>query len=128
MRHKWVLPGGYAAFDSVFYGSGHDEAYRSRRQSDPSFYYYRVGAVVEDPARQSMSHKEAAALLRDRVYGSAAADVRDCIAVNEHAQHALEDFCRSTYGAWVTYIKCLDIAQRAQVTNPGKRALAATPG
>jgi hypothetical protein len=109
LRHRYVLPNGYCAFDRIFHGQGEDEAYRRDRQRDPAYYFYREGG----PAWLDMTHKEAKALVRQGVYAGTAEDRGDCVMVNEHSQHALEDFCRSVYGSWALYLKRLALAQRA---------------
>lgn len=94
LRQKWVEPDGYVAFD-IF-----DHPMQPDRQRDPSYYFIHRG-LRSDVA--PLTHPEAVALVREGVFGSTAVDDGDCVVINEHSQHALEDFCRDVYAAWNLY-------------------------
>src|SRR5947209_5767195 len=83
------------AFESIF-----AEEDRAR---DPSFYISREG---EPSASAMLQFDEVIGLLRDGVLTSTTAAVRHYpsgaryTATNEHAQHAIYDFCQAVYAAW----------------------------
>ncbi|MER9793435.1 hypothetical protein [Mesorhizobium sp. M0213] len=106
LGHEWKVDEGYSAFDAVF----NDREDQGRRSS-PSFYHIATGKEVETDF-DIFSHKEAKKLAAEHVFGSMAA-VRDSgVTINEHAQHAFEDFCHEVYGAWAKYREKLDQVER----------------
>ena len=107
LRHRWKLPDGYSAFESVFTRN------ERGRQTDPSYYMIAKGKEVEDTDWDCMSHREAVALVREGVFGETAEDQGSRVAINEHAEHAMQDFCREVYGAWAKYRDRLQQVERA---------------
>jgi hypothetical protein len=80
LKHPWRPTHGYSAFDSVFN--------RDNRKTDPSYYNIRPGKQV-DTDFDVLSHQEAAALVKDAVFGQLAIMADNCaVGINEHAQHA----------------------------------------
>jgi hypothetical protein len=106
LRHRWVTPDGYCAFDSVFHGEA-DEGSRLQRQIDPAYYHYGPGGGAQ--LFGDMTFAEAQALHREHVFGEFSGNRNGHISVNEHAQHALQDFCREVYAAWKTYQDRIDV-------------------
>jgi hypothetical protein len=127
LRHRWrTNDDGYSAFDSVFHGV-HDhgdersidaaaeakrQEHQRQRQMDPSYYNFAAYMDGVDPDHPFAS-AEAIALMRDAVFERVAEDWGDGrVMINEHAVHAMQDFCSAVYTEWV---KCLDrIAQARQ--------------
>jgi hypothetical protein len=93
-----------SAFQAVF-----DETDRRR---DPSFYF-AYEASRSDGA-DMLHFAEVVALLRDKVLTADMATVANPVSgprqtvTNEHAQHAIIDFCEATYAAWETLQRRLD--------------------
>ncbi len=94
LKHQWVKPDGYSAHAAVF------ERYPDRR-SRPAYYVYRKGTDFNGWG--NVTHAEAVWLVRDNVFPGLMLDDGRGISVNEHAQHALDDFCRDVYGAWAKF-------------------------
>jgi hypothetical protein len=97
-----------SAFESVY-------AYEDRAR-DPSFYFASEG---EPSASAMLRFDEVTGLLRDGVLTSVTAEVR-CrpsgtryTATNEHAQHAIFDFCQAVYAAWDQLQQRLALIERA---------------
>ena len=96
------------AFESIF-----AEEDRAR---DPSFYISREG---EPSASAMLQFDEVIGLLRDGVLTSTTAAVRHYpsgaryTATNEHAQHAIYDFCQAVYAAWDQLQQRLALIERA---------------
>ena len=73
------------------------------RAHDPSFYFASEG---EPSAVDMLRFDEVTGLLRDGVLNPATAAVRRrpsgtrYTSTNEHAQHAVYDFCEAVYAAW----------------------------
>jgi hypothetical protein len=129
LRHRWkVAEPDYSAFQSVFdppfepFGDDPEAEQRDRhaalvrnRRLDPSCYYTPIDGPrsIEAIAGFIFTHPEAVALICDAVFGTAAEDEGSRIVINEHAQHALEDFCQEVYGAWAKYLDRLARIERA---------------
>jgi len=90
LAEKWRTSGGYSAFDSVFSDD--------RRKADPSFYFHRKDSPDGDV--NGVRAREVAALSAAGVLGAHIRDRGESYAVNEHAHHALTDFCSEVYEAW----------------------------
>ena len=92
LRQPWETPDGYTAHRAIFEGDSEE------RRRDPSYYQYRA----DETGRQlSCTYAEAKALCEAGIFGRLwTANGAGDIAVNEHMQHALDDFCRETYEAW----------------------------
>ena len=96
LKHKWIVQAGDTAHQAVFESRG------EQRQCDPSIYHYTAARTTRTPNRYTYS--EIKALCDASVFGSLSNASRDGrVAVNEHMQHALEDFCRETYEAWARF-------------------------
>lgn len=106
LAQEWqaTSPGTGSAFESVF-----EEEYRRR---NPSFYF---ASEDEQSDIDLLRFEEVAGLLRDGVLNHVTAAVRrrpsgaHYTTTNEHAQHAIYDFCEAVYAAWkqlqLAYIK-----------------------
>jgi len=111
LRHRWQLPDGYSAFDATFNNQDQPD-----RPGDPSFCYLRPGDSALYPDWIQFSHAEAVALINERVFGATAAvDKFGRAVINEHTEHALQDFCAETYQAWA---KFQDRARQAETARP----------
>ena len=105
LRHQWLEPDRDSAFEFVFRRD-------PGRQRRPSYYFIRKGSAA-DPDGPGFSYEEALALISEGAFGRVAQDRDTDVCINEHAAHALNDFCRDVYGAWATYRKRLADAERA---------------
>lgn len=92
LKEAWMT-NGYRPFDSVFNIS-------QERREFPSFYFYPEGYKPQGTGLV-FSYSGVAALINSGLLdGIGFTDPLHPIAINEHAQHALEQFCRETYEAW----------------------------
>jgi hypothetical protein len=98
LGHKWRGTSGYSAFDSVI------EDTRDRLHN-PSYYQFSYGRPDDD--NNGMTWRDTKAVIADGVYGANFRVRDEHVAVNEHAQHALTDFCSEVYDAWAKYKKRL---------------------
>src|SRR5690348_10326838 len=89
LKHKWQEADlAYSSFDLVF----NDTNDRGRR-SNTSYYHIRPGKKVETDF-DVLTHDEAIQLVMEGAFGSLAKRQDDgTVTINEHAQHALTDFC-----------------------------------
>lgn len=101
------------SFESVFY------SYPVRRV-DPSFYFFREESPDQDV--NGLTQSEVEKLVSDGVFGGEAIPNSGFIAVNEHAQHALLDFCQEVYSGWDKYQRRLALAARDRITSFPKGA------
>lgn len=109
LKHRWKdADPRCSSFEFVF----NDKDDR-RRRSDPSYYHIRPGKKVETDF-DVLTHDEAAQLVKDGAFGSLA-KMQDGggVVINEHAQHALTDFCSEVYSAWSKYQRRIAEAERA---------------
>jgi hypothetical protein len=96
------------AFESIFADKN--------RARDPSFYFAREG---EPSTIDMLQFDEVIGLLRDGVLNPAIAAIRHSpsgaryTATNEHAQHAVYDFCEAVYAAWQKLQQRLAAAEQA---------------
>lgn len=99
LKHVWrEADEDYSSFDAVF-----NDLEDKERRSDPSYYHIRPGKEV-DSDFDSISHADAVKLAEQRVFGALAKmHENKVVAINEHAQHALTDFCSEVYSAWKKY-------------------------
>lgn len=96
LKHKWIVPVDDAAHQAVF------ESRFQQRPRDPAHYQYTAARTTRAPDRYTYS--EIKALCDASVFGSLSDASRDGhVAVNEHMQHALDDFCGETYAAWARF-------------------------
>lgn len=96
LKHQWKeADPRYSAFDSVF-----TDANDRTRQSDPSYYHIRPGEEIEHDG-DVFTHVEATELVKEGVFSCLAKVQQDggSVTINEHAQHALTDFCSEVYSA-----------------------------
>lgn len=107
LKHKWVVTEGYSAFDSVFNDREDEE-----RRRDPSYYHIRTGKKI-DFAFDQFTHAEAKSLVMEGVFGALAVSRDGGVVINEHAQHALTDFCSEVYAAWGKYQRRLAEVEKA---------------
>jgi hypothetical protein len=101
LTHRWQeADSRYSSFASVF----NDKDDKGRR-SHPSYYHIRPGKKVEIDF-DVLANEEAAELVKEGAFGSLAKVQKDgTVTINEHAQHALTDFCSEVYSAWEKYQK-----------------------
>jgi hypothetical protein len=75
------------------------------------------------PSRPSLSHDEAADLMKEGVLRGFARQDRDgAIAINENAMHALQEFCHQTYAAWAKFQSKLETVERLHKSRAGAKA------
>ncbi|RVI45672.1 hypothetical protein [Sinorhizobium meliloti] len=89
LEHPWMTDG-YFPFRSVWSQS-------EDRRRRPSYYFHRKGRDIPEMV---FTYEELAAIMRTGLLGGVARSCSGQICINEHAQHALEDFCREVYGSW----------------------------
>jgi hypothetical protein len=109
LKKRWRLPDGYSAFESTF-----DDPIEPDRRRDPSYYHLRVDSEVTDPDWQNLSHSEAVALIKDGVFGASALQEELGVALNEHADHAMQDFCSEVYEAWAKFQERMRLVEQAR--------------
>lgn len=99
LKHRWrEADSDYASFDALF-----NDPIDPERRTDPSYYHIRPGKEIETDF-DTISHAEAMQLVNEGVFGTLAKVYEDdTVTINEHAQHALVDFCAEVYSAWVKY-------------------------
>ena len=112
LRHPWKDDEpDYSAFESVFIGLADEGSqYRRQRQIDPSYYFISQSGAPVHVA--DVTYAEADALHREQAFGDFSRNTGGHVTVNEHAMHALNDFCRAVYVAWRTYRERLAILDR----------------
>jgi hypothetical protein len=92
---------GYRAFESIFNERG--------RAVDPS--YYALAPLT------GFTIAEFSAMTRDRVFEDCVLESGD---INEHAVHALQDFCNDVYKAWGIYQQRVELAGKTARKCPVK--------
>jgi len=99
--NQWRPTEGYSAFDSVW-NTDPDfpelAEHTKERQRDPSFYHFRRDNLAED--NNGVSGKEVEALSALDMFEGLIGAYPDGFSFNEHAQHALADFCCEVYDAY----------------------------
>jgi hypothetical protein len=95
-----LFSGGYRAFIKIFEDRG--------RVRDPSIYIFRSG----DPSTLGVTYEAAVRLHHEGVFGEHSSEEGDAVFVNEHALHALQDFCADVYDAWRTFETRLEAVSR----------------
>ncbi len=75
----------------------------------PSYYFIRRH---HEHRPYALRYDEAASLCASGALGSAAKATDGIVVINEHAQHALFDFCSEVYAAWGKYQKRLADLER----------------
>ena len=110
LKNEWqAADPAYSAFDQVF----NDKTDKQSRKAHPSYYYIREGKEVETNL-DVLSHAEALKLVNDGAFASLAKVQDDkSVTINEHAQHAMIDFCSEVYSAWHRYQRRLVQIQAA---------------
>jgi hypothetical protein len=105
LKTPWVGSKGYSAFESHFR--------EDDRSTDPSYYIFHSDRPDERAFfGEGLSWREAKALVDAQVFGQLAVIHPRSIAVNEHVEHALKDFCNEVYDAWNRYQERLTEAER----------------
>lgn len=95
LGQEWRPANGYSAFESNFEG---------KRKSNPSYYTLNPGKEVTSDM-DTFSYKEAAAMSKDDLISKFISNKDGVLWMNEHASHAVQDFCSEVYDAWR---KCQD--------------------
>ena len=72
------------------------------RRSDPSFYHIHTGQEIESDFDE-YTHAEVVQLVDEGAFGALAISRPKAVSINEHAKHALSEFCREVYAAWEKY-------------------------
>jgi hypothetical protein len=92
LEQQWKPTEGHSAFDTSM----------QRRPTDPSYYHVRNDVEV---SMVSLTYDEAKKLDAEGALGDFVKDHGNgkSVAVNEHAVHALMDFCSEVYDAWNKY-------------------------
>jgi hypothetical protein len=88
---------------------GFDE-HRCERRAHPSRYIHRP---ERSAPLNGLRHSEVRALVADRVLTNDWRGNGDAIAINEHEQHALCDFCSEVYDAWDRLQTRIELARHA---------------
>jgi hypothetical protein len=98
LKHEWQpADPNYSSFDGQF---NEDD---KGRKSEPSYYHISPGKKVETDF-DVFSHAEASKLAEEGVFARLAkVQNNGTVTINEHAQHALSDFCSEVYSAWKKY-------------------------
>jgi hypothetical protein len=117
LARPWQPASQYSAFESAF-----EDKDRQRR---PSFYFGYEGS--RRPDDDFLAFKDVAALIREgalpaplaALYTASSGDRQT--STNEHAQHAVIDFCEAVYAAWETLQGRLDQAGQACPIHPRDR-------
>jgi hypothetical protein len=93
LKETWQLPEEEGVFVSA-----------KKHRKNPSNKYEYVHHPGHGPSLDGYKYEEIKKLVADNVFGNRSrSDDSGTLFVNEDAQHALTDFCRETYGAWVKY-------------------------
>lgn len=102
LQNRWKeADPSHSAFDAAFNDA--DARERRERRSDPSHYLIPPDRPF-DAAVDALTRAEAVSLVRGGVFGPLAKVCDNgVVAINEHAQHALVDFCSEVYAAWDKY-------------------------
>jgi hypothetical protein len=92
LEQQWKPTDGYSAFDMS----------TKRRPTDPSYYIIRNDV---EPSSVSFTYDEVKKLDAEGALGGFVKDHGNgkSFAVNEHAVHAMQDFCSEVYDAWNKY-------------------------
>lgn len=99
LDHAWMRNEKYSPFLSN---------YEDRRR-EPSFYIYQKQRPNDG---QVFTIAELEALANDGVLDGLVTDYENTVAVNEHAEHAISDFCSTVYRAWDELEARLDAVRR----------------
>ncbi len=79
------------------------------RRTDASGYVYRRGTDANPDLGPTFSSQEAAALAKEDLFERFFETDGETHVLNEHAQHAIQDFLEETYAAWA---KCQERLNR----------------
>lgn len=99
LRHKWRMPGNASIFDDNAHGA---------RLADPSYYFARPGG---DPPH-ALDYEDVQGLIAEPMFEGLARQGNGVTSMNEHAEHALIEFCEAVYEAWVKCEKRLESLPR----------------
>lgn len=83
-----------------------------RRRSDPSFYIYYDRPHAD--GIQTFTPSEIRQLVQANVLDRLVKQNATSMAVNEHAEHALSDFCGEVYAAWAKFQDRLEAISTAR--------------
>jgi hypothetical protein len=97
LKHQWKPGDSDSSFDSVF-----NDAQDKKRRKRPSYYHIRQGRKIENEF-DVFTYEEACQLVREGSFGPLAVLRDENVTINEHAQHAMADFCSEVYSAWAKY-------------------------
>jgi hypothetical protein len=108
--NEWRPTEGHSLFNQVW----GDEAngHHRERQRDPSFYYFLKRDLAEN--NNGVSGKEVEALSGLAMFKGLIDAQPEHFAFNEHAQHALTDFCSEIYDAYRKLQERLQMARQKQ--------------
>ncbi|MES0125893.1 hypothetical protein NKL05_27895 [Mesorhizobium sp. C420B] len=93
LKEEWRKADDSPAFDYPF----------QRRANDPSFYAYRRDDPKHD--NNGVRTEEVSKLAKLPMFDGLIRETKEGFSFNEHAQHALTDFCSEVYTAWA---KCAE--------------------
>lgn len=88
LEQQWRTPDGYYSFEAVW-SNGND------RQRYPSFYHYYNRSMDED--NNGLRGKEVEQLADLPQFAGLIFHNSNGLGINEHAQHALVEFCEKVY-------------------------------
>jgi hypothetical protein len=109
-ENEWIPTEGHSLFEQVW-GDGADD-YHRERQRDPAFYYFLKRDLADD--NNGVSGKEVEALSSLALFKGLIDAQPEHFAFNEHAQHALTDFCSEVYDAYRKLQARLQMARQKQ--------------
>lgn len=104
LRHPWSSADGRSAFEVV-------REIAKERWRDPSFYFSRKD---HGPAN-ALDYEDMAGLVAVPELSGLVGDRGDHCVMNEHAEHALSDFCSAVYDEWE---KCRSRLAEIPLTKP----------
>jgi hypothetical protein len=104
LKDPWVTSK-MSAFEGTFQPNGSER----ERIYEPAHYFVHH----EHIGANDVTYAEASRLLAENVFGSMAVRDGETIIINEHAKHALDDFCRATAAAWAVYRERLALIERS---------------
>ena len=113
----WVDPWSGGQFEDVF--DGESRQARERRL-DPSWYVDYGEGHRDDNGAVMFSNAEMTTIFKSGALRGFAGKDGSTLLVNEHAMHALEDFCRETSRAWRKFNARLDRIPESTTFRPGQ--------
>jgi len=101
LKEQWRQSDDSSAFDYPF----------EKRPADPSFYAYRREDLKQD--NNGVRTEEVAELAKLPFFEGLIQQTPNGFTFNEHAQHALMDFCSEVYFAWAKFNQRLERVRRS---------------